>query len=234
MEEQGTDGNGKVSKPELESEASRLRREKLFPHGTGSLDSGIVTPVKGGRLRRIIYTLLTLACIAGAVLLLALPGLRTGLAEKMAGTFDPDQDNRLYILPAPPPKAPNVTEQYQASSDALEDDEILYSGQQQPEKIEPFSEIKEPVSLPRTPGSLDAFAFMQEDKGLVGALLKGERAEMEFKTWNLVSQTPPIYYLDIVTSPPGQETELHLIFSVDLSKKEIVPLSQAARDFMAQ
>ena len=55
-----------------------------------------------------------------------------------------------------------------------------------------------------------------------------------FKTWNLVSQTPPIYYLDIVTSPPGQETELHLIFSVDLSRKKIVPLSQAARDFMAQ
>ena len=205
MEEQGTDGNGKVSKPDLESEASRLRREKLFPHGTGSLDSGIVTPVKGGRLRRIIYIFLTLACIAGAVLLLALPGLRTGLAERMAGTFVPDQDTRLYILPAPPPKAPNVTEQYQVSSDILEDDAILYAETRQPEKIEPFSEKKEPVNLPRSPGSLDAFAFMQEDDGLVGALLKGERGEMEFKTWNLVSQTPPIYYLDIVASPSGRK-----------------------------
>ncbi len=234
MEEQGTESNGRLKKPELESEASRLRRERLYPRANGSLDSGVVVSAAGGSLRRIIYTLLTLACIAGAVLLLALPGLRTGLVEKMAVTFIPDPDNQLYILPAPPPKEPTMTELFQVSSDALEENEILYAETRQPEKIEPFSEKKEPVSLPRSPGSMDAFALMQEENGPLGALLKGENSELEFKTWNLVSQTPPIYYLDVITSPPGQETESHLIFSVDLGKKEIIAMSQAARDFMAR
>lgn len=111
---------------------------------------------------------------------------------------------------------------------------MLYSGSSQPEKIEPFSEETEPVKLARTAGSLEAFAFMKDDDGPVGALLRGENSDLEFQTWNLVSQTPPTYLLDIVILPSGQEKESHLIFSVDMSRKEIVPLSQAARDFMRQ
>jgi len=234
MEERKISSSSNLSKPELEAEARKMRRDRFFGRGRGRLDSGTVLPSAGGLLMRIVFVLVTLVCVISAVLLLALPGLRNGVVAQMAGMFTPDQDNRLYNLPAPPPKAPNVTEQFQGSSGVVADDEILYSGSQQPGKIEPFSEKSDPVNLPRTPGSRSAFAFMQEDDGLIGALLKGKNGDLEFKTWNLISQTPPIYLLDLVALPSGEEKELHLIFSVDMSKKEIAALSQAARDFIGQ
>lgn len=236
MKDQENDNGNSLERPELETEAGKLRSERVYSSRRGRfLDSGTVRPAGGGRVRRILYALLPLACVAGAVLLLSLPALRMGAVEKIAGIFIPDPENTLYELPAPPPRAANVTEQFQVSSSAvLEDDEILYADTPQPGKIEPFTEEAEPVRLARTPGSLEAFAFMKEDEGVVGALLRGESGGFEFRDWSLVSQTPPVYLLDIVAVPSGQENELHLVFSVDMAKKEIVPLSQAARDFMRQ
>ena len=228
-------GNGNSpGVPDLETEAGRLRSERSRSRRSRFLDSGTVEPVRGSLVRRVLYALLPIACVAGAVLLLSLPALRMGVVERIAGIFVTDPDNTLYDLPAPPPRAANITEQFQASSAVLEDDEILYAETRQPEKIEPFTEETEPVKLARTPGSLEAFAFMKEDEGKAGALLRGEASGLEFRDWNLVSQTPPVYLLDIVAVREGQESELHLIFSVDISKKEIAPLSQAARDFMRQ
>lgn len=234
MEERKISSSPKLSKSELEAEARKMWRDRFFARGSGKRDTGTVSPLTGGLLRRIVFILTTLACLIFAALLLALPGLRLGVAAQMAGIFAPDQDNRLYNLPAPPPKAPNVNQQFQGFSGVAADDEMLYSGSRQSDKIEPFSEKSDPVNLPRTSGSRSAFAFMQEDDAQLGALLKGENSELEFKIWNLISQTPPVYLLDLVAMPSGEEKELHLIFSVDMSKKEITALSQAARDFMGQ
>jgi hypothetical protein len=233
MEEREINSSDNSRKTELEAEAGKLRRERFFTRSKGPRDTGLVTPSKGGGYRRIVFILVSLVCLLGAVLLLAIPGLRRGITVQMAGVYTPEPDNRLYKLPAPPPKAPNVIEQFQVASGNAGSDDILYSGSQRPDKkIEPFNEKKESVNLQRTPGSRSAFALMEADESLIGVLLKGENSEMEFKTWNLVSQTPPVYLLDIVAEPSGEEKELHLVFSVDMEKKEIVPLSQAARDFM--
>lgn len=232
MEEEKNSSNNDAL--DLEAEASEIRREKLFRSRKSGKDSGIVTPPGGVSLWRIVSAVTAIAVVLAAVVLLAVPGLRTGIVEQAAGVFLPGPDNTLYELPAPPPKAPRVTESFQESGGFDPESGIMYSGETaQPEKIEPFGgEKKEAVKLPRTPGSRGAFALMQEDDGPLGKLLEGESGGLEYKTWNLVSQTPPVYLLDIIAVPAEGEEELHLIFSVDMGKKEITPLSQAARDFM--
>jgi len=223
-------------KPDLESEASELRREKLFRRrGRGRKDAGTVKPAGKGIVRSAVYASGVLVLVLGAVILLAVPGLREPVARQLAGVFVPDPDNTLYDLPAPPPRSPRVSEQYRESPDFDPDEDILFSGSntRQPEKIEPFGgEKQEAVKLPRTPGSRGAFAFMQEDDGKLGELLKGEGGSLKYQTWNLVSQEPPVYLIDVIAESVEDGSEQHLIFSVDMGKKEVTPLSQAARDFM--
>lgn len=237
MEQAGNKSGGNGGKPgpeapDLEAEAREIRREKLSPRGIRRGDSGMITPVRGSRLKRVLFVITSLAAVSGAVLLLAFPGFRTGIVRQIAEVFAEDPENRLYSLPAPPPRDPNVTERYQAPAD-VDDDAILYSGPEPPEKIEPLGEEEsEMATLPRSPGSREAFSFMEQDEGLVGSLLRGEIADLEFRDWNLISQTPPVYLLDIVAAAPGEELEQHLIFSVDMAKEEISAMSQAARDFM--
>jgi len=218
-------------KQELEAEARRIRREKLTSGSVRKGDYGVVSPVKRGFLRKLLYVSLSFLALLLAALLLAVPGIREGFSERMAGLFVPDPENQLYELPAPPPRAPNVTEQFEVPPDSM-DDEILYSGPQQPEEIEPFSEEQEMVNLPRSSGSRDAFAIVEESEGPAGRLVRGEVEGREFKTWNLVSQNPPEYLLDIIAVLPGEEREQHLIFNVDVSSGDIEAMSQAARDLM--
>lgn len=102
MKDQENNSGNSIDKPELESEASQLRTERVYPSRRNRLpESGTVAPAKGRRLRRFLYAMVPVACVAASVLLLSLPALRIGVVEKAAGIFVPDPDNQLYDLPAP-------------------------------------------------------------------------------------------------------------------------------------
>ena len=137
MEEEKTSRNR--GSRDLEAEASEIRREKLFGRRKSTPDSGIVNRTGGGSLWRFLSAIAAIVVILAAVVLLAIPGLRTGISEQLAEVFIPGPDNTLYELPAPPPKAPNVTEQYREADGFDPEEGILYSGgTPQPEKVEPF------------------------------------------------------------------------------------------------
>lgn len=231
MQDEANKAGTGPGKSELEAEARRIRREKLASGSVRKGDYGVVSPVKRGILRNLLYVSLSVLVLVLAALLLAIPGFREGVSERMAGLFVSDPENRLYELPAPPPKAPNVTEKFEVPPESMED-EILYSGPRQQEEIEPVSETQEMVNLPRSQGSRDAFGLLEESEGPAGRLVKGEIEGLEFKTWNLVSQDPPEYLLDLIAVNPGEEREQHLIFRVNLSSGDIEAMSQAARDLM--
>jgi hypothetical protein len=76
MEQAGNKSGGNGGKPgreapDLEAEAREIRREKLSPRGIRRGDSGMITPVRGSRLKRVLFVITSLAAVSGAVLLLA-------------------------------------------------------------------------------------------------------------------------------------------------------------------
>jgi len=230
------DGNSSGS-PGLEEAARELRREKRTGRNRPGREFGTVPAAGPGLLKRAFFFAFSFAAVAGAVLLLALPGLRTGIVEQAAGLFIPGPDDELYKLPAPPPKAPNITQEFHFPAQAVDDDAILFSSSRPvplAEEDEAEASAAEPVLLPKSPGSLEAWAFLQQVEGPLGELLNDQDEKLEVKAWNLVKEAPPVYFLDVVVVPAGQTSEQHFVFSVDLGQKAVNPLSQAARDFMAR
>lgn len=220
--------------PRLASEARRIRKEKTGSGRSSNPEYGVVSPVRISWWKRIVFLGFSLAAIGAALLLLAFPGTRSTVTSELAELFVPEPESRFYRLPAPPPKDPVVREQVQGPSEAEDEDQILYSGSQAPERIEPDQEEEGMTYLLKSPGSREAFALLEKDEGRLGSLIRGESEDLEFRSWDLVNQNPPEYLLDIVVGSPGDEEEQHLVFRVNLSSGAIEPMSQAARDFERQ
>ena len=84
---------------------------------------------------------------------------------------------------------------------------------------------------PRTPHSKAAYELLKEKSEIVKDLARNDLPNWHLKSWNPVKDHASECWIDLVVFNKVDREEVHLIFSIDTGTGQVLPLSQAARDF---
>lgn len=212
---------------DLERQAKELRTRVLEES----------TPRPGGYslVRKAIYLVVVLGSVFLSVFLLVMTDTRRGWIESATGgVFSRLAEDRLYRLPAPPPKAAGTTRVPEFSVTVGDDEDfILYSSPETTPTRPTDSRLADQPSFVaplRTPAAEKAFESLKEVEEVVGRLVANEIEEYRFVDWRPVKSEPPIFWIDLIAEIPGQSGEVHLIWEINLQTETATALSQQARD----
>lgn len=228
-------------------EQPAVREEKDLAEAAASLRREIMEnrrqPIANDfpRGRKIFYLISIVVVLGCTFLILGSSSVRravvTAAALRIAG--NPDSSTEVFPLPAPPPKAPRVSEAAAAAtfSTAAGDFEgVLYADSSPTpaqagsgEKGEGAVE-KKFVPPPKSPEAAEAYALLQSKSEVAAAVIKGQRDDFKFKEWMPRKVDPPVFWIDVVTERVSDGQEVHLIWQVNTASGDIQPLSQEARD----
>lgn len=235
----------RINKADLRSQAQNLRRASKR-----SLRSGGVEEASIGRKVACLLTLATLIIVS--VVLVISGGARRSLVQTAGTIVNGIQGGRGQIVQLPPPRARpivrNVIRNQPApvhfssgsgDSEGGGDEEqkgILWYNLDPASADEVGSNPASPPAShgppPKDSANLAAYAYLRENSPSVALLVSNGIEGYGFKRWEPVQNDAPRYYISIVADVGGLESQL--IFQVDLEKKSVRPLSQAAREFASK
>jgi hypothetical protein len=190
-----------------------------------------------------------------AVFLLVSAGSRlqliTFLGEGWIALFDFRQ-SKIFRLDPPPPKRSSVKDSKMTfDSDGLKSEDSPKSVFTSPNSIvrqrsrergiDQFSTLTS-IPLVKNSVSEQAYDLLRKKSDLVNQLIDGYLPEFKFKSWNVLKDNAPDFWIDITVirqsmvidssgstqNKDGQE--VHFVWSVNLESDEVVALSQEARD----
>lgn len=190
-----------------------------------------------GILYRLLVLVVLAAVLGGAFSLLLMESLRRQAVEQLASLVVPEAGGfaRVYPLPPPPPE-PAVPKMATALPPSVasggEVEGVLYATIPGPEQSGSPAESQQTEfqQAPKSPGAELALARLREFSRVATAILEGSDERYEFVEWRLVRSNPPSFWLDLVVKDRSDESEVHLVYEVDIETGRVRPLSQAARD----
>ncbi len=193
------------------------------------------------RGRKIFYFVSVVVVLGCTFLILGSASVRravvTAAALRIVG--NPDSSAEVFPLPAPPPKAPRVSEAAAAAAFSTAGgnfEGVLYADSsptpaQAGTGENPGGGVeKKFVPPPKSPEAAQAYALLQSKSEVAAAVIKGQREDFKFKNWMPRKVDPPVFWIDVVTERASDGQEVHLIWQVNTASGDIQPLSQEARD----
>ena len=173
------------------------------------------------------------------------------LGEGWINLFDFKQ-SKIFRLDPPPPKRSSVKDsQIAFNSDSLKSEDSPKSIFANPNSVveqrsrekarDPFSTFTS-IPLVKNSASEQAYDLLRKKSDLINQLIDGYLPEFKFKTWSVLKDNAPNFWIDIkvirqsmvidssgsTQNEDGQE--VHFVWSVNLESDEVVALSQEARD----
>ena len=177
--------------------------------------------------------------------------LITFLGEGWTTLFDFRQ-SRMFRLDPPPPKRFSVKDsEITFNPDGLKSEDSTKSVFANPNSIVEQRSRKEArdqfstfTSIPLVKNSVSeqAYDLLRKKSDLVNQLIDGYLPEFKFKSWSVLKDNAPGFWIDITVirqsmvinssgstqNKDGQE--VHFVWSVNLESDEVVAMSQEARD----
>ncbi len=222
-----------TAQPEAPTEAARLRLQ------AENLRQSREVPLRRQEysiLQKSAVLLLVVLSLAGSVFLLVDGAFRQRLIVKASDSWakyvGDEEQQGVFKIPPPPPRSVEPRVVYPAGTTTLgrvESEGTIYKSEgSEDEPVE-----KTYVPPPKTAETGAAFNLLRAKSQIAGKLAAGELEAWKFKEWKPVQSKPPIYFVDVVAVRVADSSEAHFIWSVDLQKQTVAPLSQAARDLEA-
>lgn len=187
--------------------------------------------------RQLLYLLLLFGVLSAASLLLISTGTRRQLivlvGEGWMELFDRQSDT-IFKLPPPPPRPvePRIIEPtftVSTSDTPEEPGRSLFAEDENSGGASSAPSV--PVAPTKTSANAAAYKLLQGKSEIVGKLVKGGFAGLEFRDWSPVRNRPPEFWIDLLAARNGKE--IHLVFSINTETGRVVPLSHGARDLQA-
>ena len=188
-----------------------------------------------------LYLAVLVLSLSAVVYLLAVPQGRQSLLlavsdgwQRMQGRQDTAE---VFRLPAPPPRTVEPRVVYEGSpSIIIRSADVL--AQLSPEEATAAEEVAPTRSVPpptpgKSPANSEAFALLLRNSETARRLAGNEIPEYQFKDWQPVSDTPPVFIVSLVASRSSDEKLLQFIWQVDTENGQVRALSQQARDLEA-